>query len=76
MSKNDLHDKIVDELYQKYGVSKYEINKVISSQWRLIERTITNKECKVINCIFLGKFYPTAFRRKLEERNNESKESK
>lgn len=68
---NDLHDQIVDELHVKYGVSKFEINKIIASQFRLIERVITDKECKTISCIYLGKFYPTNFRKKLELKNKE-----
>lgn len=69
---NDLHESIVNELHIKYGVSKAEINKIIASQFRLIERIITNKECKTISCMYLGKFYPTNFRKRLEVKNNES----
>ncbi len=65
--KSNSHDRIVDALYIKYGLSKFEINKIISSQFRLIERIVSNKECKNINCIYLGKFYPTTYRRKLED---------
>ncbi len=68
---NDLHDQIVEELHGKYGISKFEINKIISSQFRLIEKVITDKECKTISCIYLGKFYPTNFRKKLELKNKE-----
>lgn len=68
---NELHDHIVDELHLKYGVSKFEINKIISSQFRLIEKIITNKECKTISCMYLGKFYPTNFRKRLELKNKE-----
>ncbi len=65
--QSSVHDKIVDILYKKYGLSKFEINKIISSQFRLIEKIVSEKQCKNINCIYLGKFYPTAYRRKLED---------
>jgi len=65
----DLHEEIIEELYSKYGISKFEISKIVASQFRLIERVITNKECKTISCIYLGKFYPTSFRKKLEVKN-------
>lgn len=73
---NDLHESLVDELHKKYGVSKSEINKIIASQFRLIERIITNKECKTISCIYLGKFYPTNFRKRLEVKNKEDESTR
>lgn len=62
-----MHDEIIAELALKYGIPKSEIAKVVSSQFKVIERIVTNKECKTINCKGLGKFYPTAFRKKLED---------
>lgn len=62
-----LHDNVIEELASKYGVSKSEINRIINSQWRVVENIITNKECKTINCRGLGKFYPTTYRKKLED---------
>lgn len=61
-----MQDEIIAELAAKYGISKTEVAKVVSSQFRVIENIVTNKECKTINCKGLGKFYPTAYRKKLE----------
>lgn len=64
---SNLHDEIIKELAIKYDLPRVEIERIVSSQFRLIERIITNKECKTINCKYLGKFYPTAYRKKLED---------
>ena len=64
---SDIENDIITKLSLELGISKHEISKVIKSQFRVIERIVTNKECKVINCIKLGKFYPTTFRRKFED---------
>lgn len=65
-----LQDKIIDELKKLYpDISKLELDKIIDSEFRLIERTVVNREVKVINCIHLGKFYPTGYRKRLEEQN-------
>lgn len=64
---SNIQDEIVDELAKEFNISKHEINKIIQSPFRLMERIITNKECKTINFIGLGKFYPTAYRKRLED---------
>lgn len=63
----DLQEEIINELYEIYKIPKVELNRIVSSQFRLVERIITNKECKTINCMYLGKFYPTTYRKKLED---------
>lgn len=63
----DLHDEIIEELSKQFDLSKYELNKIITSQFRVVENIVTNKECKTINCMGLGKFYPTAYRVRLED---------
>ena len=66
----NLHDKLINELKVLYpDIPKYELEKIIDAEFRVINNTVSNKECKVINCIHLGKFYPTGFRRRLEEQN-------
>lgn len=62
-----LHDEIVKEVSKELGISAYELDRIVCSQFRVIEKIVTNKECKTINCVGLGKFYPTSFRRKLED---------
>lgn len=64
---SDAQDEVVAELAEIFGISKNEVNKIIASEFRLAERIITNKECKTINCMGLGKFYPTTYRRRLED---------
>ncbi len=63
----DLQDEIINELHEIYKIPKAEINRIVNSQFRLIEKIITNKECKTISCKYLGKFYPTAYRKRLED---------
>jgi len=63
----DLHDELITEVSKELGISKYEAGKIVAAEFRVMEQVITNKECKVINCIGLGKFYPTAYRVKLED---------
>ena len=65
-----LHDQLINELKKLYpDVPKYELEKIVDSEFRVIQNTVSNKECKVINCIYLGKFYPTGFRKRLEIQN-------
>lgn len=66
----NLQDKILNELKALYpNLPKSELDKIIDSEFRLIERTVVSREVKVINCIHLGKFYPTGYRKRLEEQN-------
>lgn len=66
----NLQDNILNELKKLYpNIPKSELDKIIDSEFRLIEKTVSSRECKVINCIHLGKFYPTGFRKRLEEQN-------
>ena len=63
----DIEDDIITQISLELDIPKHEVRKVINSQFKVIEQIVTNKECKVINCIKLGKFYPTAYRRKFED---------
>lgn len=63
----DLHDELISEVSKELGISKHEASRIVAAEFKVIEQVITNKECKVINCIGLGKFYPTTYRRKLED---------
>lgn len=66
----NLHDQLISELKKLYpNVPRLELEKIVDSEFRLIERVISNKECKVIGCVGLGKFYPSGYRRRLEEQN-------
>lgn len=65
-----LHDQLISELKKLYpDIPKIELEKIVDSEFRLIEKVITSKQCKVINSRFLGKWYPTGYRRRLEEQN-------
>lgn len=65
-----LHDQLISELKKLYpGIPRLELEKIVDSEFRLIEKVISKKECKVIGCVGLGKFYPSGYRRKLEEQN-------
>ena len=66
----NLHDQLINELKAEFpDIPKYELEKIVDSEFRLIEKTVSDKQCKVINCIYLGKFYPTGYRLRLEEQN-------
>lgn len=65
-----LHDQLINELKKLHpDVPRLELEKIVDSEFRLIQNTVSSKQCKVISCIHLGKFYPTGFRKRLEIQN-------
>jgi hypothetical protein len=62
MIGNELYEEIVKEIRVNYpNISSLEIERIVDSQFRVIRDTMSNREGKVIQLIYLGKFRPTAY---------------
>lgn len=62
MIGNELYEEIVKEIKVNYpNISSLEIERIVDSQFRVIRDTMSNREGKVIQLIYLGKFRPTAY---------------
>lgn len=63
-----LHEDLITELRKLYpNVSRLELDKIIDSEFRLISNMISKRDNKVVNCVGLGKFYPTTYKLKMDE---------
>ena len=62
MIGNELYEEIVKEIRVNYpNISSLGIERIVDSQFRVIRDTMSNREGKVIQLIYLGKFRPTAY---------------
>jgi nucleoid DNA-binding protein len=62
MIGNELYEEIVKEIKVIYpDISSMEIERIVDSQFRVIRDTMSKREGKVIQLIYLGKFRPTAY---------------
>jgi len=62
MIGNELYEEIVKEIRVNYpNISSLEIERIVDSQFRVIRDTMSNREGKVRQLIYLGKFRPTAY---------------
>ena len=60
--ENDIYLELIVEMKLLYpGLSKLEIERICDSQFRVLRNTMSNREGKVVQMIYLGKFRPTAF---------------
>lgn len=65
-------DELIDIIYNKYhGISRETINRIIKSEFKLVQETISAKDTKSVNLIHIGKFKPTPFRLKQLNKSNE-----
>lgn len=59
---SDVYEDILKEMSGTYpGVSKGELERIIDSEFRAIRDTMSNREGKVVQLIYLGKFRPTIY---------------
>lgn len=58
---SELYDEILDEMKSTYGLSKVELERIIDSQFRVIRDTMSNREGKIVQLIYIGKFRPTFY---------------
>jgi hypothetical protein len=63
-----LIDEIIAELKIRHGETKFEIEKVIDSQYKVMQESIQDrKDIRVINIMHIGKFKPTFYYKKRYE---------
>jgi nucleoid DNA-binding protein len=76
-TKSNIYEEILDEIKGDFTLSKMELERICDSQFRVIRNTMSNREGKVIQLIYLGKFRPTMYntdytkRKKLKLEDNE-----
>lgn len=60
-TKSNIYEEILDEIKGDFTLSKMELERICDSQFRVIRDTMSNREGKVVQLIYLGKFRPTAY---------------
>lgn len=56
---NRVIEEIIDEIKKETGMSKYDIEKIIDSQYKSIQIAIEERDLRTINLIHLGKIKPS-----------------
>lgn len=60
-TKSNIYEEILDEIKGDFTLSKMELERICDSQFRVIRDTMSNREGKVVQLIYLGKFRPTVY---------------
>lgn len=60
-TNSNIYEEILDEIKNNFNLSKIELERIIDSEFRVIRDTMSNREGKVIQLIYLGKFRPTIY---------------
>jgi len=60
-TKSNIYEEILDEIKSDFTLSKMELERICDSQFRVIRDTMSNREGKVVQLIYLGKFRPTMY---------------
>ena len=60
-TKSNIYEEILDEIKSEFTLSKVELERICDSQFRVIRDTMSNREGKVVQLIYLGKFRPTIY---------------
>jgi nucleoid DNA-binding protein len=60
-TKSNVYEEILDEIKDQFNLSKMELERIVDSQFRVIRDTMSNREGKVVQLIYLGKFRPTIY---------------
>jgi len=60
-TKSNIYEEILDEIKSEFTLSKVELERICDSQFRVIRDTMSNREGKVVQLIYLGKFRPTMY---------------
>ena len=73
--EGNVYEEILNDIKGQFGLSKLELERIIDSQFRLLRNTMSNREGKVVQMIYLGKFRPTMYNKdyieRLKLKNNE-----
>ena len=62
-----MFDKLIKEVAEEFNISKYDAERIVMSQFRLLYDTIQLKGKKVISLKHIGKFLPTKSRLNITE---------
>ena len=60
-TKSNIYEEILDEIKGEFTLSKVELERICDSQFRVIRDTMSKREGKVVQLIYLGKFRPTIY---------------
>lgn len=60
-TKSNIYEEILDEIKDQFNLSKMELERIVDSQFRVIRDTMSKREGKVVQLIYLGKFRPTIY---------------
>lgn len=60
-TKSNIYEEILDEIKDQFGLPKMELERICDSQFRVLRNSMTNREGKVVQMIYVGKFRPTAY---------------
>lgn len=70
-TKSNIYEEILDEIKDQFGLSKTELERIVDSQFRVIRDTMSNREGKVCQLIYLGKFRPTIYNKDYKRNKDE-----
>ena len=56
-----LIDEILTEMKAEFGITKFELEKIIDSQFKVLQNNIEERSLKEVHFKYLGKFKPTTF---------------
>jgi nucleoid DNA-binding protein len=60
-TKSNIYEEVLDEIKSEFDLSKMELERICDSQFRVIRDTMSKREGKVVQLIYLGKFRPTMY---------------
>lgn len=72
-TKSNIYEEILDEIKPEFTLSKVELERICDSQFRVIRDTMSNREGKVVQLIYLGKFRPTIYNKDYVKAKRNSK---
>lgn len=64
-------DSALARVKAKHGITKFELEKIMDSQWKVLVENMQGRHTKVVNVMYIGKFKPTSW-----FKNNRSKFSR
>jgi len=64
---SQLIDEILSEMKAEHGISKFELEKIVDSQYKLLAEHIYKRDLREVHIKGLGKFKPTTFLIALEQ---------
>lgn len=70
MDNKDEYNLLIKEIAKKHNLPEIEVRRIVSSQFKLLKKTINEKGLKVVIIKYLGKFVPTKWAEKYHEKKN------